>query len=447
MNLGDLLPLAWSNLRRMRGRVVLTALGVLIGTASLVILISLGAGLERLSTDFTSGSPLTEIHLNPHTRYRIVEGAELAGMTSDVPPTRCGSILDNMPVVDAPMRDRFAALPGVSWVAVYESLLGTSEVMVGKLRGFAAAHGIEPDLFAQLGLEIASGTSEMHRGEVVIGAGFSAALYDPAERARGIQTDSGVAAPDLLGEMLTLQLTTVAADGTLIQKSFRFRVIGVLAPKGWMYDEALYMPERDVIELNSWMHGRRAGQRRDPARQGYSGVVLKVGDLADVVAVEEGLRELGFPVYTERQQLEEWSSFFTALQIFLGGMGTISLLVAAFGISNTMGMAVHERTQEIGLMKALGAPNRAVVTIFLAESAGIGLVGGLGGVASGLGVVLLLNLRGSTSIAGLPAAAAVVPIWLPLSAFLFAGLVGVLSGTYPARRAASLVPIVALKYE
>jgi putative ABC transport system permease protein len=446
MHPGDLIPVVVSNLRRMKGRVVLTAIGVVIGTASLVVLIALGEGLQRLSTDFTSGSPLTEIHLYPHTRYRIVEGAELAGMLSDTPPTRCGSILDDMPVVDSAMRDRFAALPGVAWVEVYEGLLGTSDVIYGKLRGSGIARGVEPELLARLGLEVARGTTEIHRGEALIGAGFAASLSDPVERARGGTRREG-AAPDLLGEMLTLQLTTVASDGSFVHKSFRVRVVGVLAPKGWLYDDGLYLPARDVIEMNTWMHGRRAGQRRDPARQGYNGVVVKVGDLSDVVAVEEGLRELGFPVYTERQQLEEWSSFFTAVQIFLGGIGGISLLVAAFGISNTMGMAVHERTQEIGLMKALGASNRAVVTIFLTESAGIGLAGGLGGVAVGLGLIVVHNLGGSGGIAGLPAAAAVVPAWLPLFAFLFAGLVGVFSGTFPARRAAGLVPIVALKYE
>jgi putative ABC transport system permease protein len=443
----DLVRLVWGNLRRMKGRVALTAVGVVIGTTSLVVLVSLGAGLQRLSTDFTSGSPLTEIHLNPHTHYRIVQGAELAGMVSDAPATRCGSRMDDLPVVDSAMRDRFAALPGVSWVGVYETLLGTSDIIYGNLRGYAIARGVELDLFRRLDLEVARGTTDMQRGEVVIGAGFAASLFDPVQRARGLPAGQGAPPPDLLGERLTLQLTTLSADGTLVQRSIHVRVVGVLAPKGWMYDEGLFLPERDVIELNNWIHARRAGQRRDPARQGYTGVVVKVGDLSEVAAVEEALYALGFPVYTERRQLEEWASFFTTLQVFLGGIGAISLLVAAFGIANTMGMAVHERTREIGLMKALGASNRAVLAVFLTESAGIGVAGGLGGIALGFGLILLLNLRGSTGIAGLPAAKAVAPLWLPFFAVLFAGFIGVLSGTYPARRAAGLVPLVALKFE
>ncbi|MGC9468909.1 MAG: ABC transporter permease [Anaerolineae bacterium] len=452
MTVQDLLPLVIGNLRRMKGRVLLTALGVVIGTASLIVLISLGAGLQRLSTEFTSGSSLTEVHFTPHSRYKVVQGAELDRMASEAPPSRCGNVPDDQPVVDEDMREQFAALPGVSWVAVYEMLLGTPEIEVGKLRGYSGVWGVAPTLLTQLGLEVARGTLTLERGDAVIGAEFAASLYDPAERdgkteERSAVTEAPSPRPDLLGKTLTLRLTTLGSEGELVERTVRVRVVGELAPKGWLYDTVLYLPERDVVELNNWMHGRRAGTRRDPARQGYTGVVVKAEDLQSVAAVEEALNELGFPVYTERKQLEEWTSFFTALQVFLGSIGAISLLVAAFGISNTMLMAIHERTQEIGLMKAIGASNRAVRLVFLTESAGIGLLGGLGGIVAGLTIALLLGLGGTVEIAGLPAASVHTPPWLPGFALLFAIGEGVLSGTYPAHRAAKLVPIVALKYE
>lgn len=110
-------------------------------------------------------------------------------------------------------------------------------------------------------------------------------------------------------------------------------------------------------------------------------------------------------------------------------------------------MAIHERTQEIGLMKAIGASNRAVVAVFLTESAGIGLLGGVAGVAVGVGVVGAMGLGGRVSIAGLPTAGTVLPLWLPVFAVLFACGIGTLSGALPARRAARLAPLVALKTE
>ena len=451
MNTRDLLPLVLNNLRRRKGRVALTALGVVIGVAAILVLISLGAGLQRLSTEFTSGSALTEIHFNPHVDYKIVQGAELDGMAAEAPPGRCGSILDTMPVVDAAMRERMDALPGVTWVGVYETLLGTAEIEYGKLRGYSIVRGVEPALLAQLGLEVAQGTLMAGRGDAVIGANFAASLFDPAQRnldtaARSAPVEP-VAVPDLLGETMFLRLTTLDEAGTTVQQTVRVRVVGVLAPRGWLYDENLFLLERDVIDLNTWLHGRRAGQRRHPPRQGYNGVVVRAVDMQSVVGVEEALTALGFPVYTERQQLAEWAAFFQALQMFLGGVGAISLLVAAFGISNTMLMAIHERTREIGLLKAIGATNRAVVVIFLAESACIGVLGGIGGVAVGLTLTGLLRLGGAIRIAGLPSAGVYIPLWLPFFAVGFAGLVGVIAGTYPARRAARLAPLLALKYE
>ena len=432
----------------MRGRVALTALGVIIGTAALVVLISLGAGLQRLSSELSSGAALTEIAFHPRIDYRVVQGAELDGLISgDELPSRCGTVLDRMPIVDTAMRERIAALPGVAWVAVYETLLGTAEIEAGALRGSSVVRGMEPSLLPQLGLEAAQGTLELGRGEAVIGANFAAALYDPVERQRTPGARPTSPPPELLGETLILRLSTLDAEQNTIQRAVRVQVVGVLAPKGWLYDDAIILLERDVLDMNSWMHAGRAGQRRDPARQGYSAVIVNAVDLRSTPGVEEALTELGFPVYTERQQLEEWAAFFTALQVFLGSIGAISLFVAAFGISNTMLMAIHERTREIGLMKAIGATHRDVTLIFLAESAGIGLLGGMGGVAVGLLLTTLLSLGGSVRLAGLPSAAAYTPPWLPFFAVGFAGLVGAIAGTYPARRAARLEPLLALKVE
>ncbi len=101
---------------------------------------------------------------------------------------------------------------------------------------------------------------------------------------------------------------------------------------------------------------------------------------------------MGLMVQSQRQQVEQANSFFRVLQAILGGIGAIALLVAAFGIANTMLMAILERTREIGLMKAIGASNRDVMVVFLAEASGIGLLGGIGGVAVGMALNGIVNL-------------------------------------------------------
>jgi len=118
-------------------------------------------------------------------------------------------------------------------------------------------------------------------------------------------------------------------------------------------------------------------------------------------------------------------------------------------------MAILERTREIGLMKAVGATNRDVLSIFLGEAAGIGFLGGLGGVlvgwlaGQGINVIALVYMaKQSASQGGMPPSVAVsTPTWLPIFALIFAALIGLISGLYPALRAASLVPVQALKYE
>ena len=142
-------------------------------------------------------------------------------------------------------------------------------------------------------------------------------------------------------------------------------------------------------------------------------------------------------------------------QIIFGGVGATALLVAAIGIANTMAMAILERTREIGLMKALGATNRDVLSVFLGEAAGIGFIGGIGGVLIGWSGSQILNVLAVAYMAGQsaqqggppPSLAVYTPSWLPIFALIFSTLIGILSGLYPALRAANLIPITALKYE
>ena len=156
------------------------------------------------------------------------------------------------------------------------------------------------------------------------------------------------------------------------------------------------------------------------------------------------------------RSLQPINSFYLILQVIFGGLGAIALLVAAIGIANTMAMAILERTREIGLMKAIGATNRDVLSVFLGEAAGIGFVGGIGGVLLGWSAGQIINVLAmayfagqSAQSGGMPPPSVVVytPLWLPVFALVFAILIGLISGLYPALRAATLIPVNALKYE
>jgi putative ABC transport system permease protein len=197
------------------------------------------------------------------------------------------------------------------------------------------------------------------------------------------------------------------------------------------------------------------GSRINYNKSGYNQVIVKVQDPNQALDIADQITAMGFQAITPQSYLEGINGTFLVLQIVFGGVGAIALLVAAIGIANTMAMSILERTREIGLMKAVGATNRDVLSLFLGEAAGIGFIGGLGGVLIGwlagqaINVLAIIYLAGQASQQGgpPPSVAVYTPIWLPIFALIFSTFIGMLSGLYPALRAATMIPVQALKYE
>jgi putative ABC transport system permease protein len=265
----------------------------------------------------------------------------------------------------------------------------------------------------------------------------------------------------LQDQTLTVKLTRTDAEGTTTSRVVRLQVAGVLAPRGFDYDYSVFMQLKDVEELNTWSTGKQANRRLG----GYSQAVILMEDAAVQAALEDELREAGYFAMSPNQILEEINRTFYAMQAFVGGIGVITLIIAGTGIANTLITAIYERTAEIGLMKAVGATTRQVMVIFLAEAAAIGGGGGLAGLIVGLllsqvvGAVAGQSMQaqmggpsiGPIGASGGPTQTAVnlvaTPLWLMVLAPLFAAGVGVIAGLYPARRAAMLDPVVALRHD
>ena len=180
--------------------------------------------------------------------------------------------------------------------------------------------------------------------------------------------------------------------------------------------------------------------------------MVKVTDFQDVAAISQQIKDIGYQTNSLTDILDSMKSQYGQLQAILGGIGAVSLLVAAIGITNTMIMSIYERTREIGVMKVIGAALSDIRRLFLLESGLIGLIGGILGLGMSYGLSFILNTTGMTLIdywgsAGPDTKMSVIPLWLVGYTLIFATLVGLISGFYPARRAMRLSAIEAIRTE
>jgi len=326
-------------------------------------------------------------------------------------------------------------------------LYGGGALQYGKLETYAGIMGIGTKDLSILDYQLDKGTLTLEKGTAIIGGWAAKNFYSTKPRPG---EEMVTQAPDILGQTLRMTMYKWTDDGQQITKTVSLRIVGILKETRGETDSMCYITMEDLTAWNEWASGTRINRNKD----GYSMAIVKVDNVDNVLDIAQQINDMGFMASTPQEYVQGINSYFTVLQIVFGGIGAISLLVAAIGIANTMTMAILERTREIGLMKAVGATNRNVLTIFLGEAAGIGFVGGLGGVILGWGGGMLLDIVIKTALAAQASSSGAIssmniatPLWLPLFALVFATLVGLLSGLYPALRAATLVPVNALKYE
>jgi putative ABC transport system permease protein len=186
------------------------------------------------------------------------------------------------------------------------------------------------------------------------------------------------------------------------------------------------------------------------AKPAYTAVTVRVRNPKDVAAVEDAIKKMGFSAFSLLDATKGLRLVFTVFDLFLGLFGSLALAVASLGIINTLVMAILERRREIGVLKALGATDGDVKSLFFAEAAAMGFLGGLFGVALGwfIGQALTWGTGIYLRQQDLPSVKiSYVPWWLALGAILFATIVSLLAGLYPAARASRLNPVDALRYE
>jgi putative ABC transport system permease protein len=423
MTRGDLLRTSFGNLGRHPVRTVLSAVGVTVGILTIVTMVSLGVGVHKEILQQFEGAGLETINVQPVTEER-------SAYTAFAEPKRTVLITPEL-VEEIRLRpDVVEVLPRVyvpSGATVYLELGGEElnvRVYVGDSTwGFRDPFTAPPQLLAGRDL-----TADAE-GEVILSREALEALgYDEQSEWE-----------DVIGQEILLVLKAPRGD----TESFPFVVAGVQDSEYWGANIAV----TDALALKAWWYN-------DPdilLHEGYDRLRIKASSINDAAQIVGELQGRGFEVESLRLLLDNINRAMVVLQTMLGSIGALALLVASIGIANTMVMAVYERTREIGILKALGASPGDIRILFVTESAFIGLVGGVVGTIVGwlLGLGLNRLILAVMEWQEVPVRGTffVVSGWLVILALVFATVVGLLSGLYPAARAARLDPIEALRYE
>ncbi|MFO7537646.1 MAG: ABC transporter permease, partial [Chloroflexota bacterium] len=252
MKLQDFLTLIFENLARRKGRVALTAVGVIIGTAAVVLLVSLGVGLQRNAAEQLGGiGDLTLIQVWPSYGEPMSGGEPAQEIISGRSLAEIGEI------------------PGVTAVIPHYYFQGGVNMVIGRQEGWGSISGAGPQDLAALGLRAEQGTLELSRGTIIVGSQVANNFYSPQTR----PGQEPPPPPDLFDKQLKITLFKWTEEGE-VRKNVQARVVGVLAESRSEADWSVYMPLDEVIGLNTWVLGRRV----DLDKEGYQGLVVKVGD-------------------------------------------------------------------------------------------------------------------------------------------------------------------------
>ena len=399
MVFADFFALALRAIAAQRLRSFLTLLGIAVGIAAVILLTSIGEGIHRyVLAEFTQfGTNVVGVHPG-----RTKTGGGTIGFPSSARP---------LSLEDAEALKR---VPNV--VAVTPSVFGNAEVSGnGRVRR-VSVYGVGPGLLVVFRAKVRSGQflpeeeAGAARAQVVLGPKLKNELFG-AENALGARVRIG---------------------------GLQFRVIGIMEPKGQFLgidlDDTAYVPAARAMELFN--------------REGLNEINLSVAEGVPAAGVVDAIKQViaarhgrdDVTIISQEEMLATLGGILDVLTMAVGALGGISLLVGGVGIVTIMTIAVTERTNEIGLLVALGARRQTILGLFLGEAVALAAIGGLVGLLLGIGLAQLIGLF-------VPALPVHTPISFVLLAEALAAAIGLAAGVLPARRAALLDPVEALRTE
>lgn len=447
----DLFAICARNLLRRRTRTLLAVVGVVVGTCAIIVMLSIGFGLSA------SFQEQIESYGNLHLIDVYSGGGGMMGAA--------GGMDDGTQNKDyGKLNDRTIAaigkLPEVEGVSpIINEYLAFG---IGKYIMNSEVIGIRPDVMEKFGYELQEGRllTAGDKNTIVFGNQVPSWFYNPrktqgsswgGEAQVNVITDKII----MTGDMYYGQKRPNGESDDIKYQEYKVKGVGVLANPNDESAWSVFMDFDSLKKIQDDMKRARKETVSSAQSTEYNQAKVYVGDINDVETVSEYIREtLGLQTNSLNDWLKSMQETAHMIQGILGGIGAISLLVAALGIANTMIMSIYERTKEIGVMKVIGANLKDIRKMFLLEAAMIGGLGGALGVIISFLVSLLMNTvllsfmqAALGAMGGGGSVVSIIPWWVAAGGFVFAILIGVLSGYYPARRAMRLSALESLKNE
>jgi len=395
MTLISLFKLVFSSFKKRKSRILLTIIGVSVAIAAVLFLVSLGYGLQKLFLE------------------KIATQESL--LTLDISPVEEGGIVINDDVLN-----RISAISNVEEISPQASF--TSQFALGKLVSQSNLNIITPSFFALSGFRVLNGKvfdNSIHQVLVINPAMAHLFNLSPAE---------------IVNQKVKITILTsnLERENQLYSLEDEFEIIGVV--EDGLDEPQAYLRKSDI----------------DFPITAYQMAKVKVRDSHSLNLVRNQLIRMGFSVSSVSDVVEQANKVFRLVTIVLSIFGIVAVVVAAIGLLNTMTISLLERTSQIGIMRAVGASPNDIKKLFLAESSIIGFLGGVGGII--LGIIIsqvfnwFLNLLART-LGGEPVNIFCYPSWFIFFIIFFSTIIGIIGGFFPARRAAGLNPLKALRYK
>ena len=468
MKLIDLFRMSSSNLFKRKVRTILTVLGVVIGTASIVVMVSLGLGLNKANMEqIESYGELTTVRV-----YEAYEDYSTNNSSSGDTKKR--------------LNDAFVEeLKKLDHVESVTPLLNINVILKqGIYEANAQLQGISLDGLKEMNLEFAEGGVPEADAplELVYGSALAEDFYNAKTGQYLYWETNTLPDVDFVGQPMFVIFDTDAylsaknnqnsagAENTStgmsntdqttkpvkMPKKYIIEGAGVIQKPASGYNQNSWSVYCDIDKLkqklekiykNKPVPGQPLRKNGKPSREWfYSSINVSSESLDYMKDAQQAIKDMGYQAESNAEWIESTQEQSKTIQLVLGGIGAVSLFVAAIGIANTMMMSIYERTKEIGVIKVLGCSLGNIRTMFLMEAAGIGLIGGFVGIVLSYAISAIINSI-TTNMDSYAMAVSYIPPWLALVGLLFSVGIGMISGFFPALRAMHLSPLAAIRTE